>query len=77
MGTCQGTFCNFRTAAIAVERGITTSEEANKALLDAVAERQKGMKVVATGETAKQLDLMNTIYHVSLGMGKKGEKAHV
>ncbi|GBF10444.1 anaerobic glycerol-3-phosphate dehydrogenase subunit GlpA [Tepidibacillus sp. HK-1] len=77
MGTCQGTFCNFRTAAIAVERSITTSEEANKALLDAVAERQKGMKVVATGETAKQLDLMNTIYHVSLGMGKKGEKAHV
>ena len=77
MGTCQGTFCNFRAAALAVERGITTKEKANVALLDAVAERQKGMKVVATGETAKQLDLMNTIYHVSLGMGKKGEKAHV
>ncbi|WP_132768173.1 anaerobic glycerol-3-phosphate dehydrogenase subunit GlpA [Tepidibacillus fermentans] len=77
MGTCQGTFCNFRAAALAVERGITTTQEANTALLDAIAERQKGMKVVATGETAKQLELMNTIYYVSLGMGKKGEMKHV
>jgi len=76
MGPCQGTFCNHRAAVLAVERGITTTTQAEEALLEAVRERQKGMDVVATGETAKQLELMKAIYHVSLGM-KEGEKTHV
>lgn len=68
MGPCQGTFCHHRAAALAVEKGKATIEEANWALQNALAERQKGMKVVATGETAKQLQLMETIYRVSLGL---------
>jgi glycerol-3-phosphate dehydrogenase len=34
------------------------------------------MDVVATGETAKQLQLMETIYKVSLGLGE-GDYQHV
>lgn len=68
MGPCQGTFCNHRAAAMAVERGKATPDEANRALREAVFERKKGMHVVATGETAKQLQLMDAIYRVSLGV---------
>jgi glycerol-3-phosphate dehydrogenase len=68
MGPCQGTFCNHRAAALAVEKGKATSKEAEWALHNAVFERKKGMDVVATGETAKQLLLMETIYKVSLGL---------
>lgn len=76
MGPCQGTFCNQRVAAIAVEKGIATVEEANWALSDAVCNRSKGMEVVATGNTKRQLQLMETIYHVSLGH-RKEEEQHV
>lgn len=68
MGPCQGTFCTFRTAALAVEKGKTSVENAERALHHALSERKKGMSVVATGETAKQLQLMETIYRVSLGI---------
>jgi glycerol-3-phosphate dehydrogenase len=76
MGPCQGTFCNHRAAALAVEKGKTTIEEAEWALHHAVFERKKGMDVVATGETAKQLQLMETIYKVSLGF-VEGDYQHV
>ncbi len=68
MGPCQGTFCNHRVAAIAVENGKATPKEANWALNNAVEERKKGIGVVATGETAKQLELMEAVYRVSLGL---------
>ena len=76
MGPCQGTFCNHRAAALAVEKGKSTNEEAEWALQEAVFERKKGMDVVATGETAKQLQLMEAIYRVSLGM-REEEHQHV
>lgn len=76
MGPCQGTFCNHRAAALAVEKGKATIEEANWALQNAIFERKKGMNVVATGETAKQLQLMETIYKVSLGL-REEENQHV
>lgn len=75
MGPCQGTFCQYRAAALAVEKGKASAEEADWALRKALAERQKGMDVVATGETAKQLQLMAAIYRVSLGL--KEEPANV
>ena len=68
LGPCQGTFCNHRVAALAVENGNATVQEANEALLNAVKERKKGMGVVATGETAKQLEMMEAVYRVSLGL---------
>lgn len=68
MGPCQGTFCNHRAAAMAVDRGLATQGEAARAIKEAIFERQKGMKVVATGETAKQLQLMDALYRVSLGI---------
>jgi glycerol-3-phosphate dehydrogenase len=76
MGPCQGTFCNHRAAALAVEKGKATIADAERALHHAVFERKKGMDVVATGETAKQLQLMETIYKVSLGMSE-GDIQHV
>ncbi|MFT8317020.1 MAG: anaerobic glycerol-3-phosphate dehydrogenase subunit GlpA [Sporolactobacillus sp.] len=68
MGPCQGTFCNFRATAMAVEEGRATIDEANQALRSAIDERKSGMTVVATGETARQLCLMQAIYQVSLGI---------
>ncbi|WHY86939.1 anaerobic glycerol-3-phosphate dehydrogenase subunit GlpA [Neobacillus novalis] len=76
MGPCQGTFCNHRAAALAVEKGKATSDEAERSLHHAVFERKKGMDVVATGETAKQMQLMDTIYRVSLGF-REGDYQHV
>lgn len=76
MGPCQGTFCNHRAAALAVEKGKATIADAECALQHALFERKKGMDVVATGETAKQLQLMETIYKVSLGMSE-GDIQHV
>lgn len=72
MGPCQGTFCNHRAAAMAVESGLATTEEAERALQQALQERKKGMGVVATGETAKQVQLMEAIYHVSLAIKEEG-----
>lgn len=71
MGPCQGTFCNHRAAALAVEKGKASNEDAEWALRNAIFERKKGMNVVATGETGKQLQLMETIYRVSLGLGEE------
>lgn len=76
MGPCQGTFCNHRAAAMAVEKGAASPAEADWALLDAIKERRKGMTVVATGETAKQMQLMESIYRVSLGL-REGDQQHV
>lgn len=76
MGPCQGTFCNFRMAAVAVEKGITSAKEASRELYHSVMERKKGMGVVATGETAKQLQMMEAIYRISLGLRQEAE-AHV
>ena len=73
MGPCQGTFCNQRVAALAVEKGLATQEEADWALRDAVTNRVKGMGVVATGETSKQLQMLETIYKVSLGLKEEGK----
>lgn len=73
MGPCQGTFCHHRAVGLVVERGLTTVDEAEQALFQAIKERQKGMNVVSIGETAKQLELMKVIYHVSLGMKKEDE----
>lgn len=74
MGPCQGTFCNFRAAAMAVEKGVASAKEASKELCNAVMERKKGMGVVATGETAKQLQMMEAIYRMSLGLSLKPEE---
>lgn len=74
MGPCQGTFCNFRASALAVEKGKTPFENAEYALHQAITERKKGMGVVAIGETAKQLQLMETIYRVSLGLREEGHQ---
>ncbi len=76
MGPCQGTFCNHRVAAVAVEKGVATSEHADQALKNAINERKKGIDVVATGETARQLQLMEAVYRVSLGVGEE-EEQHV
>jgi glycerol-3-phosphate dehydrogenase len=76
MGPCQGTFCSHRTAALAVEKGKATAGQAERALQDALKERQKGMGVVAIGESAKQLKLMEAIYRVSLGI-REEESQHV
>lgn len=74
MGPCQGTYCNQRVAALAVEKGMATVDEANIALQEALQNRQKGMSVIDSSETKKQLQFMNTMYHVSLGVPKGGVK---
>ncbi|MEQ6375644.1 anaerobic glycerol-3-phosphate dehydrogenase subunit GlpA [Bacillaceae bacterium S4-13-56] len=75
MGPCQGTYCNQRVASLAVEKGIATPEEANIALQEALQSRQKGMYIIESMETKKQLQFMDTMYHVSLGIPKGGSTA--
>lgn len=59
MGPCQGTFCYRRAAAMAVEKSFATIEEAELALNEEVEKRIKGIRVIATGSTNKQLEMMD------------------
>lgn len=73
MGPCQGTFCHQRTAAMAVETGYATTDEADEALLNALESRKKGMEPLGNEETRRQTEMMDAIYSVSLGTSKEGE----
>ncbi|SES15345.1 anaerobic glycerol-3-phosphate dehydrogenase subunit GlpA [Salisediminibacterium halotolerans] len=73
MGTCQGTFCHQRAAALAVENGYATNQEAEAALVNALETRKKGMTPLGDEQTRRQTEMMDAIYCVSLGMQKEGE----
>ncbi|AOM82944.1 anaerobic glycerol-3-phosphate dehydrogenase subunit GlpA [Salisediminibacterium beveridgei] len=73
MGPCQGTYCHKRAAALAVEDGLASAEEAETAIMEALESRKKGMQMVDDPEAPKQKEVMNAIYHISLGIPEGGK----
>jgi glycerol-3-phosphate dehydrogenase len=69
MGPCQGGFCIYRTAGILHSRHGIETEEANRALLDYVAERWKGVWPVLYGDQLRQARLDEWIFQGVLDVG--------
>jgi len=70
MGPCQGGFCTYRTAGIMHEHKKISAREANKALVDFLQERWKGIKPVLWGQHLRQIQLDEGIYLGLLGLDK-------
>jgi glycerol-3-phosphate dehydrogenase len=70
MGPCQGGFCTYRVAGIMHEQQQVSAHEANKALVDFLQERWKGVKPVLWGQHLRQMQLDEGIYLGLLGLDK-------
>lgn len=70
MGPCQGGFCTYRVAGIMHEKQQLTADAANKALVDFLQERWKGIKPVLWGQHLRQIQLDEGIYLGLLGLDK-------
>ena len=70
MGPCQGGFCTYRVAGIMHENKNITAHETNKALIDFLQERWKGMRTVLWGQHLRQMKLDEGIYLGLLGLDK-------
>jgi glycerol-3-phosphate dehydrogenase len=70
MGPCQGGFCSYRVAGIMHEEEALPAREANKALVDFLQERWKGVTPVLWGQGLRQLGLDEGIYLGLLGLDK-------
>lgn len=70
MGPCQGGFCAYRVAGIMHEEKNLTAEQTNKALVDFVSERWKGMNAILWGQHLRQMQLDEGIYVGLLGLDK-------
>lgn len=70
MGPCQGGFCTYRAAGIMHEQKKLGIREANKALVDFLQERWKGIKPVLWGQHLRQVQLDKGIYQGLLGIDK-------
>ncbi|GAB4424392.1 MAG: anaerobic glycerol-3-phosphate dehydrogenase subunit GlpA [Anaerolineae bacterium] len=70
MGPCQGGFCTYRVAGIMHEHKKLTAQQANKALVDFLQERWKGVQPVLWGQHLRQFQLDEGIYMGLLGLDK-------
>ena len=70
MGPCQGGFCTYRVAGIMHENQNITAPQANKALVDFLQERWKGVQPVLWGQHLRQMQLDEGIYLGLLGLDK-------
>ncbi len=70
MGPCQGGFCTYRVAGILHENKDLSANQANKALVDFLQERWKGMTPVLWGQHLRQMQLDEGIYKGLLGLDK-------
>jgi glycerol-3-phosphate dehydrogenase len=70
MGPCQGGFCTYRAAAIMHEQQQLSAAAANKALVDFLQERWKGVQPVLWGQHLRQMQLDQGIYLGLLGLDK-------
>jgi glycerol-3-phosphate dehydrogenase len=70
MGPCQGGFCTYRVAGILHENKNLSANQANKALVDFLQERWKGMTPVLWGQHLRQMQLDEGIYKGLLGLDK-------
>ena len=70
MGPCQGGFCTYRVAGIMHEQKKLAAHEANKALVDFLQERWKGVQPILWGQHLRQFQLDEGIYMGLLGLDK-------
>jgi glycerol-3-phosphate dehydrogenase len=70
MGPCQGGFCTYRVAGILHESEKLSAAESNKALVDFLQERWKGITPVLWGQQLRQMQLDEGIYLGLLGLDK-------
>lgn len=70
MGPCQGGFCTYRAAGIMHERNNLSAWETNKALVDFLQERWKGITPILWGQQLRQVQLDEGIYMGLLGLDK-------
>ncbi len=70
MGPCQGGFCTYRVTGIMNEQEKLTAKESNKALLDFLKERWKGMTPILWGQHMRQMQIDEGIYMGLLGLDK-------
>jgi glycerol-3-phosphate dehydrogenase len=70
MGPCQGGFCTYRVAGIMQEQQQLSARQANKALIDFLQERWKGVMPVLWGQNLRQMQLDQGIYLGLLGLDK-------
>ncbi|RME73820.1 MAG: anaerobic glycerol-3-phosphate dehydrogenase subunit A, partial [Chloroflexi bacterium] len=70
MGPCQGGFCTYRVAGIMHSAEKMTAAQSNKALVDFLQERWKGVQPVLWGQHLRQLMLDEAIYLGLLGLDK-------
>jgi glycerol-3-phosphate dehydrogenase len=70
MGPCQGGFCTYRVAGIMHEQKKISAAEANKALVDFLQERWKGVQPILWGQHLRQFQLDEGIYLGLLGLDK-------
>jgi glycerol-3-phosphate dehydrogenase len=70
MGPCQGGFCTYRVAGIMHEHNKLSARETNKALVDFLQERWKGVQPILWGQHLRQFQLDEGIYMGLLGLDK-------
>lgn len=70
MGPCQGGFCAYRAAGILHESQNLPAADTNKALVDFLQERWKGVAPVLWGQHLRQMQLDAGIYLGLLGLDK-------
>jgi glycerol-3-phosphate dehydrogenase len=70
MGPCQGGFCSYRVAGIMNQAGGLPAGEANKALVDFLQERWKGVTPVLWGQALRQMGLDEGMVLGLLGLDK-------
>ncbi len=70
MGPCQGGFCTYRVVGIMHANKSLSAGQVNKALVDFLEERWKGIKPVLWGQHLRQMQLDEGIYAGLLGLDK-------
>ena len=74
MGTCQGSLCASRAAAVMASFGGNCSEKAKLDLQNFITERWKGMSAVAWGDTLREGELLSWIYDGVCDLSNKNNK---
>ena len=74
MGTCQGTLCACRAAHVLCELAKAEAKQSQYELASVMAERWKGMRPVAWGDTLKEAQLMSVVYEGLCGLNQRAGK---
>ena len=74
MGTCQGSLCSCRAAAVMASTAKMCSERAKADLKSFIAERWKGMSAVAWGDTLREGEMLSWLYDGVCNLSNKNQQ---